>query len=172
MNKPSSSLAEDKAWTVLVPKLAEFNEPQFHFGERVKWKEDPENSSHYTSGRIFGLYFDAPETWRYTICPDDSDVPLSLTADISLKLVEDSNSLRDQLRPQLEWQMTAAAAASLGISAQQLRKLHHTGLFKAGHHCRDTSKPGSSKSRWQWHIKRCEKALSIPPEQRDAPPST
>ncbi|MBD2261098.1 DNA-binding protein [Pseudanabaena sp. FACHB-2040] len=63
--------------------------------------------------------------------------------------------------------MTEAAATLLGISAEQLRHLRRSGLFKAGHHYRDTSIPGSGKPRWQWHVERCAQALAVPPEKRE-----
>jgi hypothetical protein len=61
---------------------------------------------------------------------------------------------------------TQAAAATLGLSPAQLRKLRRKQLFKVGYHYRDTSVPGSGLPRWQWHVARCGKALEIPPEKR------
>ncbi|MDA0673050.1 MAG: type IV toxin-antitoxin system AbiEi family antitoxin domain-containing protein [Cyanobacteria bacterium] len=166
--KPSIDLGNDQAWFVAVPKRQEFSAPSFHLGERVKW---PVQGT-MQSGRIFGLTYQPETDWQYLI-RRDSEAPQSGLLEYhpapTLTLVPDRHSLRDHLGQQQPWQFTAAAATALGISATQLRRLRRNGLFKVGHHYRDTSLPGSDKPRWQWHIERCTRALATPPEQRDQP---
>jgi hypothetical protein len=160
----------DQAWFVAVPKRQEFTEPSFHFGERVKWKEQPSSSHpYYQTGRILGMTFQADD-WHYTITQYTEERRFTFLASPTLQLVSDRDSVRQSLIvPPSPWLMTAAAASHLGISATQLRKLRLNGLFKPGHHYRDTSVPGSGKPRWQWHVERCARALAVPPEQREAP---
>jgi hypothetical protein len=163
-------LEQEHAWFIAVPKRQEFTEPPFHFGERVKWKElDETGECTFRSGRIIGLSFLPKDLWQCQVwCDDANDThqPTFLAAR-NLKLVKDSVSIRSQIEmPQSSWKMTAEAAELLGLTADQLRKLRRYGLFKQGHHFRDTSVPGSGKPRWQWHVERCTRALAIPPEQR------
>lgn len=171
-NRKAPALEQDQAWFIAVPKRQEFTAPSFHFGERVKWSEQNEVGQRvYCSGRIIGMSFQDDGYWHYTICTDGSllavDSSLKIRRDDQLKLVKDSVCIRENLAPATHWQMTEAAAALLGISAEQLRHLRRKGLFKAGHHYRDTSIPGSGKPRWQWHVERCGQALAVPPEKRD-----
>ncbi|WP_242028549.1 hypothetical protein [Pseudanabaena sp. FACHB-2040] len=171
LNTKAPALEQDQAWFIAVPKRQEFSEPSFHFGERVKWSQRDEAGQRlYCSGRIVGMSFQDDEHWHYTICLDTSpktDSELTIQRDDGLKLVKDSTCIRDHLAPATHWQMTEAAATLLGISAEQLRHLRRSGLFKAGHHYRDTSIPGSGKPRWQWHVERCAQALAVPPEKRE-----
>lgn len=176
MNKNNSVVPEaDHAWFLAVPKRQEFTMPAFHLGERVKWRVAGEGRSpRYQSGRVMGLVFRASQEWHYIICVDvpetDAEAWQEHPATV-LTLVPDTASIRSQIDlHQSPWQMSEAAAAALGISAAQLRKLRRQGMFKAGHHYRDTSVPGSGKPRWQWHVGRCEKALAIAPEKRDIYP--
>lgn len=169
-NTQTPVFEQENAWFVLVPKRQEFPEPIFHFGERVKWiKKSETGQRSYQSGHILGMSCQDGETWHYAIYLDDiseaDPVLTSLRAD-ELKLVKDSRSIRNQLAPTSLWQMTEPAAAYLGVSAEQLRKLRRNGLFRAGFHYRDTSIPGSGKPRWQWHVERCAQALAVPPEKR------
>lgn len=165
-------LLQDCAWIIIVPKRAEFSEPLFYFGERVKFEQGKGSDRSWETGRIIGIKYVESEQWIYSICLD-KDSPLQVcgveevTARQSeLKLVRDSCSLRDYLQSQQEWLHTKEAASKLGISEEQLRKLRLNGLFKQGYHYRDTSIPGSSRPQWQWHIERCSKALEIPSEKR------
>lgn len=162
-------LEQDYAWLIAIPKRQEFTAPPFHFGERVKWQETGatgERSFH--SGRILGLSFSLDDAWQCQVCRDEvAEDRCTTLAASRLKLVQDSASIRQQLAARRSaWKMTAKAAAELGITADQLRKLRRRGLFKQGHHFRDTSVPGSGKPRWQWHLERCAKALAVPSEQR------
>ncbi|MBD2261086.1 hypothetical protein [Pseudanabaena sp. FACHB-2040] len=129
-----------------MPKRQEFTEPSFHFGERVKWSQRDEAGQRlYCSGHIVGMSFQGDEHWHYTICLDTSpetDSELTIQRDDQLKLVKDSSCIRDHFAPTTHWQMTEAAATLLSISAEQLRHLRRSGLFKASHHYRDTSIPG------------------------------
>ena len=176
MNKYNSVIPEgDHAWFVAVPKRQEFDAPTFHLGERVKWRVEGEGRSPQSrSGRIMGLVFRTSQEWHYIICVDAVDADGETWQEQSaavLTLVPDTASIRPQIdHHQSPWQMTEAAAMALGISAAQLRKLRRQGMFRAGHHYRDTSVPGSGKPRWQWHVGRCEKALAIAPEKRDIYP--
>lgn len=162
-------LEQDYAWLIAIPKRQEFTAPPFHFGERVKWQEMGTTGEHsFHSGRILGLSFSLDDDWQCQVCRDEAaeDRFISLAAS-RLKLVQDSASIRQQLAARRSaWKMTVKAAAELGITADQLRKLRRCGLFKPGHHFRDTSVPGSGKPRWQWHLERCARALAVPPEQR------
>lgn len=174
MKLPSTpTIEQDYAWFVAVPKRDVFTQPQFHFGERVKWLEaDAQGGRSWKTGCIMGMKFIREQRWHYQI-QIDAD---SLTADASseavdfdeadLRLVPDSTSVRAQLKPTAEWMTTQSAACVLGISPAQLRKLRRQHLFKIGYHYRDTSVPGSHLPRWQWHVMRCGKALEVPPEKR------
>ncbi|MBD2743685.1 helix-turn-helix domain-containing protein [Coleofasciculus sp. FACHB-1120] len=66
-----------------------------------------------------------------------------------------------------QWLDTAAAAAVLGISARQLRKLRKEGLFKLGKHYRIPSAPGASRPTYQWHCDRIAEVLGTPLEKRN-----
>jgi len=174
---PSKRLTPDNdlAWFIGVPKCQEFTQPQFHFGERVKWTQETDAQKVYRTGRIFGMTFIPDQQWQYEIHLDvESSLPAQeegeeTILETDLKLVPDSQSIRPQLQPEPDWRLTQVAAHSLGVSADQLRKLRRRGLFKSGYHYRDISVPGSGKSRWQWHVVRCEKALEVPSEKRPVP---
>ena len=165
----------DAAWFIGVPKCQEFTQPQFHFGERVKWTHEADGHRFYRTGCILGMTFTLAQQWQYEIHLDvesslssqeDCEVTIPETA---LKLVPDSQSIRPQLQTEPDWRLTQVAAQALGVSAEQLRKLRRKGLFKSGYHYRDISVPGSGKSRWQWHVVRCGKALEVPSEKRPMP---
>jgi len=164
---------QDYAWLLGIPKRQEFTQPKFHFGERVKWGTEATSGTwNWQTGRIIGLSFTANRLWTYLIDLDqngqaaDTESNEQSLEEQSLQLVKDSASLRNQLKPESEWLLTQQAAERLGLSATQLRKLRRKGLFKAGHHYRDTSVPGSGLPRWQWHLERCGKALEVAPERR------
>ena len=165
----------DLAWFIGVPKCQEFTQPQFYFGERVKWPYEENGHRIYRTGRIFGITFTPAQQWQYEIHLDlESSLPFQEEGDVTipetaLKLIPDSQSIRPQLRPEPDWRLTQGAAQTLGVSAEQLRKLRRRGLFKSGYHYRDISVPGSGKSRWQWHVIRCGKALEVPSERRPVP---
>ncbi|MBM0745570.1 hypothetical protein JOY44_29560 (plasmid) [Phormidium sp. CLA17] len=165
----------DLVWFIGVPKCQEFTQPQFYFGERVKWPYKEDGHRIYRTGRIFGMTFTSAQQWQYEIHLDlESSLPVQEDGDVTipetaLKLVPDSQSIRPQLRPEPDWRLTQVAAQTLGVSAEQLRKLRRRGLFKSGYHYRDISVPGSGKSRWQWHAIRCGKALEVPSEKRPVP---
>ena len=161
----------DLAWFVAIPNRKEFTQPQFNFGERVKFCQEPGRGQNWETGYVIGLKFDSGQ-WVYSIVLD-SDSPLTscgvceLTAkEPELQLVYDSRAIRQQLQVEQAWAFTAETAAKLGITPEQLRKLRLNGLFKQGHHYRDTSIPGSGLPRWQWHVERCGKALEAPAERR------
>ena len=162
----------DPAWFVGVPKCQEFTQPQFHFGERVKWSYEEDGHRIYRTGRILGMKFTPAQQWQYEIHLDvessrssegEREVTIPETA---LTLISDSASIRLQLQPEPDWRLTRVAAQKLGVSSEQLRKLRRRGLFKSGYHYRDISVPGSGKSRWQWHLTRCSQALEIPSASR------
>jgi hypothetical protein len=162
----------DFAWLISVPKRADFSEPLFHFGERVKVTQGSGRDRTWDTGRILGMKFNEPDQWLYTL-QLDSDSPLVecgvqevVAKQSELLLVQDSCCLRQKLNQQPNWLDTVIAASTLGISAIQLRKLRLKGLFKSGYHYRDISIPGSGLPRWQWHVSRCASALQIPPEKR------
>ena len=165
-------LAKDYAWLVIVPKRAEFSEPLFHFGERVKFCQGQGSDRSWETGRIVGMKLTDFDQWVYSIALDkESSLQACGVQEITakqseLKLVQDSCSLRNHLQFQQEWFHTKEAATTLGISAEQLRKLRLNGLFKSGYHYRDTSISGSARPHWQWHVERCSKALEVPPEKR------
>jgi hypothetical protein len=167
--------SEDIAWLIAVPKRAEFSEPLFHYGERVKFSCVDENGRReWETGRIIGMKFSNGERWMCNVELDTSSpiVALGVTEvsvpSTELKLVHDLASVRTQLQSYLQqqWFHTAEAASILGISASQLRKLRLNGMFKSSFHYRDTSIPGSGRPCWQWHVERCQKALSVAPEKR------
>jgi hypothetical protein len=168
----TSTQTNDYAWLIAVPKRAEFSEPPFHYGERVKFScLDEKGRSSWETGRITGM------KWKHCewVCTVELDAQSPMVAvgvtevnvrSFELKLVRDSASVREQLQLQQQWFHTAEAAARLGISPEQLRKLRLNGLFKSSYHYRDTSIPGSGRPCWQWHVERCSKALSVAPEKR------
>lgn len=163
-----SFLSHDLAWLIIVPKRVEFSQPSFHFGERVKFCQGQGKDRSWETGRIIGIKFSQQETWIYSI-ELDQDSPLSacgveeLTAkELELKLVRDSSSLRERIRFNQQWFHTTQAAAMLGVSEEQLRKLRRNGLFKSNYHYRDTSVPGAGRPYWQWHVERCAEALEAP----------
>ena len=169
--KPPLSL-QDHAWIVAVPKRAEFSEPLFHFGERVKFCQGQGGDRSWETGRIIGMKFTDFDQWVFTIILDlDSSLSQCGIQEIIAKqtelyLVKDSFTLRAALEAQPQWLNTAEAAKSLGISSAQLRKLRLKGMFKSGYHYRDVSVPNSGLPRWQWHIGNCSKALAVPSEKR------
>ncbi|WP_348257689.1 helix-turn-helix domain-containing protein [Funiculus sociatus] len=120
------------------------------------------------------MHFTRLQTWQYQVRLDPttgagSDTDLSC-AEYDLQLTQALHRVQPQPPlSQSEWLTTAQAAEVLGLSPEQLRRLRRKGLFKVGHHCRDTSVPGSGLSRWQWHLIRCGKALEVPPEKRAIP---
>jgi hypothetical protein len=65
-----------------------------------------------------------------------------------------------------QWMNSNDAAAHLGISPRQLRKLRTEGLFKLGTHYRIISKPGAARPTYLWHGDRCAEALEVPLEKR------
>ncbi len=68
---------------------------------------------------------------------------------------------------QRQWLYTDEAAIALDLkSAEVLRKLYRAGTFKVGFHVRDVSPTGSGRPTLQFHIKRCEEVLALPPEKR------
>ena len=173
MSRPKTVTHDvDQAWLVVVPKCQEFTQPQFHFGERVKWTQEADGHRVYRTGRIFGMTFTPAQQWQYEIHLDvESSLPAQEEGEVTipeadLTLVPDADSIRPQLQPQSDWRLTQVAARTLGVSAEQLRKLRRRGLFKSGYHYRDISVPGSGKSRWQWHLARCSQALESPSASR------
>lgn len=155
------------AWSVLVPARAEFTQPRFHFGERVKWTLEIGASQHWLTGRIRGMWFSDSHEWEYLIALDARSTIDNTELDASailneteLKLVEDSNSIRKYLKPASEWQPTESAAVALGLSSDQLRNLRLKGLFREGQHYRDASVPGSARPYWQWNVEQCSQLLS------------
>jgi len=172
MSRPKTFTHDvNQAWLVVVPKRQEFTKPQFHFGERVKWSQEADGHRVYRTGRIFGITFTSAQQWQYKIhldvesCSSEGEREATIT-EVALTLIPDSQSIRLQLQPEPDWQMTRVAAQKLGVSSEQLRKLRRKGLFKSGYHYRDISVPGSGKSRWQWHLTRCSQALESPSASR------
>lgn len=174
LNKPSNC-PQDYVWLIAVPKRVQFIEPLFHFDERVKFRsESGKKDLHcWETGRIIGMKFVGVEAdWVYSVCIDvDSPLFELGVQEVSvkqsqLKLVKDSCSIRELLLGEQAWFPTAEAASRLSISPEQLRKLRLNGMFKSGHHYRDTSIPGSGRPCWQWHVERCSQALCVPPEKR------
>jgi hypothetical protein len=165
------SHVSDSIWLIAVPK-AEFSEPPFHFGERVKWWIDDKGVRHYLTGRIWGCWYSESEIWEYYIKLDaHQNIGIELEDFVflnptELRKVSDSSSMINQLKPNSSWFMTREAAAHLGVSPDQLRNLRSKGLFKSGVHYRDSSVPGSARPCWQWHVERCHQALEVPPEKR------
>ena len=48
MSRPKTFTHDaDQAWLVVVPKCQEFTQPQFHFGERVKWAHEEDGHRSY-----------------------------------------------------------------------------------------------------------------------------
>lgn len=172
MTQTTPPQSDDLAWLIIVPKRAEFCEPQFHFGERVKFCQGQGQERSWETGRITGMKFNDSAQWTYTILLDlESSLTQCGIQEVSatqqeLQLVKDSCTLRSTLDIQHQWFNTVEAADLLNVSPDQLRKLRLKGLFKSGHHYRDTSVPGSGLPRWQWQVERCTKALAVPPEQR------
>lgn len=167
-----SFLPHDLAWLVVVPKRAEFCQPAFHFGERVKFCQGQGKDRSWETGRIVGMKFAQPEFWVYFI-EMDKDSSLStcgveeVTArEVELKLVRDSASLRERVQLNQQWFHTPQAAAMLGISEEQLRKLRRNGRFKSSYHYRDASIPGSGRPYWQWHVDRCSRELEAASAKR------
>ena len=167
----------DPVWLVVVPQL-HFTEPQFHFGERVQWAgENDQRVWQRQTGCIIGMTFIRSHGWEYHIQPDLDPVgsnPSTPATLVSLPVqdltrIAAATSIQSYLQPPSAWLPTAQAAQVLGLSAEQLRRLRRKGLFKVGHHCRDTSFPNSGLSRWQWHVVRCGQALAVPPEKRTFP---
>lgn len=172
MNQTIPLQTDDLVWLIIVPKRVEFCQPSFHFGERVKFCQGHGKDRSWETGRIVGMNFTDSDQWVYTVSLD-LESPLSqcgiqeITAyQHELQLVKDHCSLRSAVDIQPQWFNTAEAAELLNVSPAQLRKLRLNGMFKSGHHYRDTSVPGSGLPRWQWQVERCSKALAIPPEQR------
>lgn len=172
VNRHLQLLNYDAAWLITVPKRSEFSEPDFHFGERVKFCPGQGKNCSWETCRIIGIKVSGQDKWIYQIELDD-DSPLyacgiqELSAKQSeLSLVKDSYSVRNQFQATREWFLTAEAAALLGITSNQLRKLRLNGMFKNGYHYRDTSIPNSGLPRWQWHVERCTQALESPSERR------
>lgn len=167
----TSTPQSDLAWFIAVPNRQEFTQPQFNFGERVKFCQEQERGRIWETGCIVVMKFDSQQ-WTYSIILDSNSFLIScgmheVTAkEAELQVVLDSCAIRQQIQKEQQWFFTAEAAAKLSITAEQLRKLRLNGLFKQGHHYRDTSIPGSGLPRWQWHIDRCNKALETPPERR------
>ena len=167
----------DQVWLVVVPQL-DFTEPQFHFGERVQWAgENDQRVWQRQTGCIIGMTFIRSHGWEYHIQPDLDPVASNPSAPATLvsfpvhdlTRIEATISIQSYLQPPSAWLPTAQAAQLLGLSPEQLRRLRRKGLFKVGHHCRDTSFPNSGLSRWQWHVVRCGQALAVPPEKRSLP---
>ena len=162
------------AWMIAIPMRAEFTQPMFHFGERVKWLLTHNASRFWLSGRVMGLWFSqGSESWEYLIKLDPtrslSGIELDETAiveEIELKLVNDSHAIRNSLMPVSDWQTTDLAAQSLGLSPDQLRNLRLRGFFRDGYHVRDSSMPNSRRPYWQWHIQRCEETLEASKKSR------
>jgi len=170
-SKPLTHVS-DLAWLVGVPKDQDFTQPQFHFGERVKWTHEMDGHRTHRTGRILGMKLTSTQQWQYQIeldaasaLPEEGDGDITMT-EPALTLLSDADSIRPQLQPQSDWRLTQVAARTLGVSAEQLRKLRRRGLFKSGYHYRDISVPGSGKSRWQWHLARCSQALESPSASR------
>lgn len=154
----------DIAWFVAVPSRQEFTQPQFNFGERVKFCQEQGRKQNWETGCITGMKFDS-QAWTYSIVLDSDSSLVScgvqelMAHETELQLVLDACAIRQQIQKDQAWFFTVEAAAKLGITAEQLRKLRLNGLFKQGHHYRDTSVPNSGLPRWQWHVDRCHKAL-------------
>ncbi|MBD2054648.1 hypothetical protein H6F88_01150 [Oculatella sp. FACHB-28] len=152
-------------WYIAVPSSGGFTEPQFHFGERVRWSLEEQGNLYQLTGRIVGIWF-YNNCWNYDINLDlahieEIELEECVTLqDVDLSLVCDECALRDQLDPLCEWLPTQRAAKRLGLLPEQLRHLRQQGKFMQGYHCRDASVPGSRKPLWQWHIGRCNEALA------------
>jgi hypothetical protein len=137
------------AWMIAVPMRAEFIQPLFHFGERVKWLITAETRRFWLSGRIMGLWFSKEmEGWQYVIQMDKIKPPpgteldeTAIVEEIELQLVNDADAIRHSLTPPSDWQTTDLAAQALGLSPDQLRKLRLKGCLREGYHVRDASLP-------------------------------
>lgn len=152
-----------EVWYIAVPTNQEFTAPQFHFGERVSWWVTEPGSTQRFTGRITGIWF-YQARWNYDICLDTEDAEeleerVTLLGE-DLTLVFDECTARGQIDPLCEWLPTRRAAQRLGLAPEQLRHLRQQGRFVIGYHCRDASIPGSRKPLWQWHIGRCNEALT------------
>ena len=168
----SDFLTHDLAWLVIVPKRVEFGQPAFHFGERVKFCQGQGKDRSWETGRIIGMKCAQFDLWTYFIALDETN---SLSAcgveeitakEAELKLVRDSASIRERVQFNQQWFHTPQAAAMLGVSEEQLRKLRRNGLFKSSYHYRDTSIPGAGRPYWQWHVDRCSKELETASAKR------
>lgn len=162
----SSIPSSEIAWFVLVPKTTEFTQPQFHFGERVKWLVEIDANRQWLTGRIKGMWF-AAQQWEYLVALDAKSVAgvdleaVEVLAELDLKLVTDAATLRQKPQLNSEWQPTDQAAKILGLSADQLRNLRLKGFFIEGEHYRDASLPNSNRAYWQWHVERCNQFLTV-----------
>jgi hypothetical protein len=156
----------DYVWLVAVPAKNEFTQPQFHFGECVKWTSESSPNRCWLTGRIRGMWFSDSHKWEYLIALDSSSVgkteleASAILNESELKLVEGASMIRKYLKPASEWQPTEQAAVALGLSSDQLRNLRLKGLFSEGQHYRDTSVPGSARPYWQWNIEQCSTLLN------------
>lgn len=65
-----------------------------------------------------------------------------------------------------DWVATGIMCEALGISDKHLWRLRDEGLLKEGTHWRNIARPQAARPTYRWHLKRCEKALEIPAEQR------
>lgn len=161
----SSIPSSEIAWFILVPKSTEFTQPQFHFGERVKWQADTGSTRQWLTGRIKGMWF-GTQQWEYLVELDSKLIAgidlekIEVFAELDLKLVDDATTLRKAPQLNSEWQPTDQAAKILGLSADQLRNLRLKGLFIEGQHYRDASLPGSNRAYWQWHVEHCNQFLT------------
>lgn len=168
-----SSVALKEGWLLASSKESAFASPQFYFGDWVQWTgEDVNGVWARRTGQITGMHFTRLRTWQYQVRFDadpaagaESDLDISC-AEYLLQLKQAPHRVQPHPTTLSEWSTTAQAAQVLGLSPEQLRRLRRKGLFKVGHHCRDTSFPNSGLSRWQWHVVRCGQALAIPPEKR------
>ncbi|MEP0917014.1 hypothetical protein NC981_09295 [Leptolyngbya sp. DQ-M1] len=64
------------------------------------------------------------------------------------------------------WYFTNEAAIALDLTANKLRHLNRSGLFKMGYHVRIASPNGVKIPRYQFHVERCSKQLETSPEKR------
>jgi hypothetical protein len=153
-------------WLVAIPINQEFSQPQFHFGERVKWWVETKSTRNWLTGRIKGMWFTEKYEWEYWVEVDPKSVDgleledSTTLRESALKFVKDANSTREFLQPISEWQPTHLAATFLGLSPDQLRNLRLRGVFVEGQHYRDTSLPNSARPCWQWHVERCNQQLA------------
>ena len=95
------------AWMIAIPMRAEFTQPMFHLGERVKWLITFDTSCFWPTGRNMGLWVSkAMEGWEYLIQLDKIESPPGIELDetaiveeIELKLVHDAHAIRNSLTP-------------------------------------------------------------------------